>query len=636
MEDVERVRHAIDLVDLIESFVPLQRSGSSFRARCPFHEEKTPSFHVFPQSQIFKCFGCGAAGDCFSFLQRWERVSFRESLEALAERAGITLQRRGRVEEHGGPDRRSVLACLEKACSFFQAQLARAPGSVDQSLQARGIGAELQSTWRIGFAPGARPQLHEELSRAGFSLEVQRAASLSGVSESGRIYDRFRQRITFPIRDVLGRVIAFGARLLPGVEEGEKNGPKYLNSSETEVFSKRTVLFGLDRLERAPDGAESPVIVMEGYTDVILSHGAGVRRAVATLGTSLSRDHAKLLRRHAPRALLVYDGDEAGLKAAERGVGVLLEEGLEVRILVLPDQMDPADFVLRHGGPAFQEVVSGGGIEFFDFLAERALGAAGGSEATPDAIARATDGILKHVAHLGSAIQREVLVRKIAARFGLAETTVARRLRSLAEAAEAAERRGVAPEGRRAGRSGDGGETASPGPMELSARDRQAAEELLAALLRDPSLLPLLRAAGFDPQELGFVGYTSVLDAALQCSEQGLEADVHAVTLRLGDSPYRTLPASLWASAAEDPEQAVLKALAFFRRRAADRRLAEIGRSIARAESVGDREQAAALYREKLEVLRAARGTLAEGSPRERADGRIASPRARDARSASP
>jgi len=575
------VKAATDLVELIGAFFPLRRAGSSYWALCPFHEEKSPSFHVLADRQIFKCFGCGEAGDAITFVEKREGLSFREALEWLAARAGVTLSERSSGNTLRNRD--GVLGCLEEATRHFERLLAGpGTGAADarRYLDERGLPETLRREWRIGLAPAGRQALSGALASRGCTPDALASAGLVGRSDDGRTYDRFRDRITFPIRDVLGRVVGFGARLLPGREEGREHGPKYLNSPDGELFSKRSLLYGLDLARK--NLASGTVVLMEGYTDVILAHAAGMKNAVATLGTSLGIEHARVLRRHAERVLLVYDGDEAGLKASERGVGVLLEAGLEVRVATLPDGLDPADFVRERGGPAFVRAV-GEGEEFFEFLASRI--AARARSRGPEAVSRACDEILGLVAKLESVVHRNRLLAPIAERLAVSEGDLRERLAALLKAKES--RATLTPARPRPGRAADA----------LPVRDRQAADDLLAGLLADPSLLALVRGASLPTDALP-PSHAAVLEAALACADAGVEPDVTAVIDRLGDREDRKLPADLFASKPEDPENAVRKGLAYLedasRRRDRDR----LEQEIKAAERRGDRERASELSRQ--------------------------------------
>ncbi|MBI3820059.1 MAG: DNA primase [Planctomycetes bacterium] len=605
-DDVEQVRRATDIVDLIESFVPLRRSGTGYSALCPFHEEKTPSFHIWTDSQRFKCFGCQTTGDCFTFIEKKQGLSFRESLEFLAERAGIVLSRRSRDGELSTP-RKSIYDCLETACQFFESLLLRSP-QVCESLDARGIRADLRKHWRIGLAPDSWQTLHEKLNQSGCPVDVQTAAGLVARSDQGRIYDRFRNRVTFPICDVTGRVVGFGARLLAGVEEGAQNGPKYLNSPENEIFKKGTILYGLDKIARAPRTAPAaantePIVVMEGYTDVMLSHGAGLTRAVATLGTALGREHAKLIKRFAADVLLLYDGDEAGLRASERGVGILLEEGLRVRVCVLPDDLDPADYVLEKGSASFMERV-GGGVDIIEFMSRRILDRLGNSGRMQDKL-QACEELLQLIVRMESVTLQSVCVRKLAFDFGLLESVLNERLRSLIARSDEQKLQKARSQPVATIESADASQVCDD-------RDRQAASELLGALMCDPSLLSLIRQAGLSSDTLALAEHRAVLDAAFVCAAAGEEPDPTNLAGRLLDTPWRETPLQLWAifksrGEALAPDLIVEKAIAYFIKKSTQSAVSELKKALRDAEAVGSIDDAKRVQIEILKLQRTLR-----------------------------
>ncbi|MEZ5990718.1 MAG: DNA primase, partial [Planctomycetota bacterium] len=358
----ELVRQRIDLVSLVGEVVPLKRSGRSFKGLCPFHEEKTPSFHVHPESQIFRCYGCGEGGDLFAFVMKREGIGFREALEELAERAGVDLPRGGGGARRG-PAKQQYLEVLARAQAFFAARL-RAPEGAEamRYVEGRGLEAALVP-FGLGHAPGPSEApgggrhwpLVAELGRAGVPLPLAAELGLVGRTERGQWYDRFRNRLTFPIHDGQGRIVGFGGRILPG-HEGERE-PKYLNSPESPVFNKRSLLFGLAKARQA---RARRLVVMEGYTDVIACHLAGIPEAVATLGTSLTREHAALIRRYAPDGtVLLFDGDEAGRRAAERAYAALSAETLPARICLLEGGKDPADLARAEGREGIERVLDG-------------------------------------------------------------------------------------------------------------------------------------------------------------------------------------------------------------------------------------------------------------------------------------
>jgi DNA primase len=369
-EAKERIKTKLDIVQLIGEHVPLKRTGRSYKGLCPFHDEKTPSFIVFPESQHFKCFGCGVGGDVFTFIMEREKLAFREALELLAERTGVQLPRASASDVRAKNQRLGLIDVLGKAHTWFVDNLSRASGTtVAGYVEQRGLGPAV-TTFGLGYAPGAAPGrmlpngLVDYLRAQGANLGDCVQLGLIGRTESGNYYDRFRNRLMFPIRDERGRIVGFGGRILPG-HESERE-PKYLNSPESPVFNKRHVLYGLyevrqhETRSRASGGASTSrgLIVMEGYTDVIAAHLGGVPTAVATLGTSLTREHTSLLRRFAPDGVtLLFDGDRAGKSAAERAFASLTGELVPARIGLLPEGRDPADVVQTDGREGLELVV---------------------------------------------------------------------------------------------------------------------------------------------------------------------------------------------------------------------------------------------------------------------------------------
>lgn len=333
---VERVRQSSDIVEVLGTYLDLRPAGRSFKACCPFHKEKTPSFHVSPDRQLFHCFGCGVGGDVFSFVMKHDGLTFPETLEKLARRAGIELPQRSGPR---GPDRAKLIEAHREAVRFYRAALgARAGESARRYLKERATPEEVLGAYYVGYAPGSGQALLEFL-RKKFAVEILVAAGLVGQAEGGRLYDRFRDRVVIPILSVAGDPIGFGARALrPEVE------PKYLNTPETAIYKKGRVLFGLPQA-RAAIKEEGLAIVVEGYFDALAMSSAGLHAVVAPCGTAWTTDHARLLLRYTPRIVFLFDGDPAGEKAAWRALEGTLPIQAEVGIVVLPAGMDPDDMI---------------------------------------------------------------------------------------------------------------------------------------------------------------------------------------------------------------------------------------------------------------------------------------------------
>lgn len=359
-EDIARVRDATDIVSLVSERVALKKRGRLFWAQCPFHSEKTPSFKVDPATQLWHCFGCNRGGDVFGFVMEAEGVAFPEAVRILAERARIELSEIGGQALPAGSKERLVAACTEAAAFFHRQLVTGTSTAADQAreyLSSRGFGLDVAKRWTLGFAPQSRDALVTHLLKKGFTREELIASNL-GLADGPSLKDRFFNRIMFPINDVSGRTIAFGGRAVGASE------PKYLNSQETPIFHKSSTLYALDRA-RNEIVKSSTAVVVEGYTDVIALHEAGIRNVVATLGTALTEQHMRLLGRFAKRVVYLFDGDEAGQRAALRAAefldwSVTPEAGaarVELMVAMVPRGMDPADLVAAEGAEAVQTVI---------------------------------------------------------------------------------------------------------------------------------------------------------------------------------------------------------------------------------------------------------------------------------------
>ncbi len=344
---LEEIKSRIDIVDLISDYVSLKKAGQNWKGLCPFHTEKTPSFTVSPAKQIYHCFGCGNGGDIFTFLVRSESLSFPEALNMLAKRAGVTLKERPADTVKAG-EKETLFHIHKDAVVFFQQHLlkdTRASGY----LKGRGIDGDIQKTFSLGYAPNSWNALLHYLTRKGYKPEDIKKTGIVTQGTKG-VYDTFRDRIMFPIFDLKGDVIAFGGRSING------NEPKYLNSPETPIFSKSRILYGLSHAKDAVKKA-GYVLIMEGYLDVISASMYGYANSVAPLGTACTKEHGKLIKRFVEDAIIVFDSDAAGIKAAKNAAGILLESGLNVQVLSIPDNEDPDGYLRKKGKAAFQDLI---------------------------------------------------------------------------------------------------------------------------------------------------------------------------------------------------------------------------------------------------------------------------------------
>lgn len=350
-EKITEIRQTADIVDVIREVVILKRAGKDLVGLCPFHSEKTPSFTVSPGKQMFYCFGCGVGGSVFDFIRQFESKSFPEAVRTLAERYGISLpDRRMNPEEQLRLRQREALLAVTKEAAMFFRQALRSGGKGEQArlyLQQRGITEEISETFMLGFAPDGWDNLLRHLRSRRYPEKLIAEAGLVAPRKQGSgFYDRFRNRVIFPITNLRGQVIAFGGRVL------DDNVPKYLNSPEIDLFSKRRTLYGVREARQACREIGN-VFVVEGYMDAITLHQFGIANAVATLGTALTADHVRQLKSIARRAVLLFDSDQAGIRAARRSVDLFLSAEAEARILILPDGHDPDSFLRAYGAEAF-------------------------------------------------------------------------------------------------------------------------------------------------------------------------------------------------------------------------------------------------------------------------------------------
>src|SRR6185369_5020043 len=343
---IDDLKRQADIVRIVGDYVTLKKTGANWSARCPFHKETKPSFSVNPSKEIFYCFGCQKGGSVFNFIMEIERVTFPEAIKIVAEKSGMPLPKMvddGRFEARQR-DSDQVIELNQWALTWWEDQLqSKAARGVREYLKQRGIDDETAKTFQLGFAPDSWDALSTHLRQKGASQEQLEKSGLVVKKEEGGSYDRFRGRLIFPVFDTFGKPIAFGGRTLD--PEGE---PKYLNSPETPAYTKGRHLYGL-HLTRDEIRRQGFAILVEGYLDLIIPYQSGVRNVVASLGTALTPEQVKLLGRFARRVVVNYDGDRAGVQAAKRAIETVLAEDIEIKVLVLPDNADPDDFIRKNG-----------------------------------------------------------------------------------------------------------------------------------------------------------------------------------------------------------------------------------------------------------------------------------------------
>ncbi len=369
-DSIRRVLEATDIVDVVGAYLPLKRAGSRWKACCPFHHEKTPSFIVDRSRQNFKCFGCGEGGSVITFVMKMENLGFADTVRRLADKAGISIVEEvyDAAEEKRRRARAALLAVHRKAAEFFHRLLLCSPKAAEARayLNSRGYGADMAKRWQVGWAPGSSREFLAWASREGFPERVLIDSGLASRGERGDLYARFRDRLMFPINNAYGECVAFSGRIL----RPQENVGKYVNSPETAIFKKGDVVFALDRA-RGPMGKSGRALLCEGQIDVIACHEAGIPFAVAPLGTAFTPKHARLLSRYASRIVLCFDADKAGVAAADRAFRELAPFGKDIYLVNLPAGDDPDSFMKREGKEAFSEMVEQA-RPFFEVRMERA------------------------------------------------------------------------------------------------------------------------------------------------------------------------------------------------------------------------------------------------------------------------
>lgn len=494
--DVEEVKSRTNIADIVGERVALKSAGvGSMKGLCPFHDEKSPSFHVRPQVGFYHCFGCGASGDVYSFLREMDHVSFTEAVERLAGRVGYTLHYEdgGAAPETSGRSR--LYAANTAAAEYFRGQLLSPEAeSARRFLGERGFDAGSAAHFGVGYAPRGWDHLLKALSDQGFTREELSNAGLVSTGQRG-VYDRFRGRVVWPIRDVTGQTIGFGARKL----YDDDQGPKYLNTPETPIYKKAQVLYGLDLAKRdIARGDPRRVVVVEGYTDVMAAHLAGVTTAIATCGTAFGTEHIKVLRRvmgddsAAGEIVFTFDGDEAGQKAALRAFSEDSRFTAQTFVAVAPDGLDPCDLRLQRGDAAVRGLMDAK-VPMFEFAIDRKL--AGYDLSTVEGQVGALRAAAPIVAVIRDELLRPGYERVLARRLGMDPTAVRQQVQRAARGAAAAEREPHRASVQAA--SGPGDAEAPPTRVRLSDLPRSAD----AAIERD-ALMGILQYGHLIDREL--------------------------------------------------------------------------------------------------------------------------------------
>jgi DNA primase len=562
----ELVRSRTDIVQLVGERVALQsrRGGRELVGLCPFHDDHDPSLRVDAERQSYKCWACGEGGDCFAFVQKIENVDFRDALELLATRANLELPRHGKGTDGKNPDgkptRKEQFDALAWAESEYHTCLRTASeGAAARAyLESRGFTRESIDRFRLGFAP-ADGQFLQRRAGARFKTPKNAAMQLSTVrliaarAEGGGYYDYFRGRVMFPIRDPAGRTVAFGGRVLPGAAT---SAGKYVNSAESALFAKNRVVFALD-VARSAIVERDAAVVMEGYADCIMAHQFGITNAVATLGTALTDNHVSALRRFTRKVILVFDGDKAGKEAAEKSLPRFLSQDVDLRILTLTSEKDPADFLVTHGTDAFQKLLESA-AEAWEYKLRLCIERIGvdSVDGREQIVAEMLE-LFRQSPGFGGSARENIVLNRLAFRVGLSETRIREMLaeskRALKSAAAGRAKKPdptTAPVGTNSGTSGVSatGDTRSEAGSEPRTFETKLEGELLEMALSDPTAVNVLRAA-VNVNDFKHSNFRRLLGICYRLAEEGQQPSYEKVMSAAEDPILKRLVVTLESKA---------------------------------------------------------------------------------------
>ncbi|MBD3379088.1 MAG: DNA primase [Candidatus Omnitrophica bacterium] len=412
-EIIDQVLDRTDIVEVISGYVNIKKAGRNFKGCCPFHDEKTPSFVVSPDKQIYHCFGCSAGGNAVGFVMRYENMEFPEALRMLAEKAGVEVPEQRADDGMGGSISAKLYEVNGLAAEYYHKLMKSRHGAAAREyLKARGMTGGTADTFMIGYSPDSWESLRKYCETKGFSPAVLRKAGLTVPSDKGRgDYDRFRKRIIFPIFNERGKIVAFGGRVM------DDSLPKYINSPETPVYNKSGVLYGLNFARKSMRDKGCAVIV-EGYMDVIMTHQYGVKNIVATSGTALTSRQAAMLKRYTKTAVMLFDSDQAGETASLRGLDILIEHGMEVRVAALPSGEDPDSYIKKKGREAFESVLEQA-KGLFEYKLDLLIGRLGKRD-----VGGIVDEMLPTISKVGNAVVQSDYLKKLAERLGVHEASL--------------------------------------------------------------------------------------------------------------------------------------------------------------------------------------------------------------------
>ena len=523
---VKQIKEANDIVDVVGGYISLRPSGPTYKGLCPFHDDHRPSLIVDPRWQNYKCWSCDKYGDVIRFVQEFERVDFKEALGILAKRAGITLEKT--TSDAQNLNRARMLDLVRWAEQRFHECLLDSPLAEEarQYLGERALKGETIRKYGLGYAPKSGEWLVQMAEAANIDLEaLEKVGLIAARTEKPGYYDRFRDRVQFPIRNALGRTVGFGGRILPSNPLADR-GPKYLNSTETPLFAKSELLYCLDQAKLAASKV-GYLAVVEGYTDVLMAHQCGILQVVATMGTALNAKHVQNLRRFAPRVVLVFDADAGGDKGVDRALEIFASHDVDLAIATLPAGLDPCDMLVQQGADAFRAVLESA-EDALDFKLKRVLSHE--ESLGVEGQRRAVDAVLGIIALAppltgqAGAVRTQLMVGRISRRLALKEETVWARLQELR-----ANKRppGKTPPTRSEEEAASSVRSAKPLPEET---------ELLRVLLAEESLVAEA-AASIQPDEIQHPGLRRLLAGLYALLAEGVSPSLEQLRARLGDDP---------------------------------------------------------------------------------------------------
>jgi DNA primase len=577
-ELIDEIRSANDIVEIISERIPTKRAGRNYKALCPFHQEKTPSFNVNPERQIYHCFGCGAGGNVITFLMEYEKIGFLDAIRELADRAGIRLpkSRRGAGDDSDDP----IYGSVDAAVRFYRRCFDGERGAQAKSYwHERDLSDETAATFLIGYAPPGWDALIRAAQGQGITPAALEEAGLAIRRDGGGHYDRFRDRLVFPLLVSTERAVGFGGRALGDQE------PKYLNSPETRVYHKGRYLYGLAQARPAMR-AEREAILVEGYMDLLSLYQAGFRNVVASAGTALTRDQARVIARYADKVFVAYDGDAAGTAAATRAAELLVGLGLKVRVAGFPDGSDPDAFLRDEGTDALREQLEGS-LDFIDFLVDTT------PTETPDEREAAARRLIEIVARIEDPLKADLMLEKVAEALSLRKAAVARAHAALREKSRGRGRGRAAPAAR-----------ASGAPI-VEGAVAAAEKGLLALLLAGGAGAATVRRE-VEPGDFEDPIVRSIVEAIYEEREPGEDVDAAGLLDRIAGEEQAALltELSVFPGNTDDGEVLCGDYIRTLRRSRIEVRIRELECAIEAAEMANGDDELLALVAERQELAR--------------------------------